>query len=65
MINEILHTITIWFNHNYMNGGQLDVMHLLKTLFMALIVIPLPLLILASPLMFITSKIRSLILPRD
>jgi hypothetical protein len=65
MHNELLHTITIWFNHNYMNGGQLDVAHLLKTLFMVLIVLPLPILFLASPFMYVTGKIRSIFLAKE
>ncbi len=65
MHNELLHTLTVWFTHNYMNGGQLDVSHLLKTLFMVLIALPLPILILASPFMYVTSKIRSFIFTKE
>ena len=64
-INEILNTITTWFNYNYMVGGQLDVTHLLKSLFMVLIALPLPVLLLASPFMYITSKVRSFIFSKE
>jgi hypothetical protein len=64
-INEILHSVTVWFNHTYMHNGQLDVSHLLKTIFMVLIVLPLPILFLASPFTYVTAKIRSFITTKE
>jgi hypothetical protein len=60
-IHEILHTVTVWFSQHYIQDGQLNVSHLLKDLFMVLIALPLPALFLATPFMYVTSKIRSII----
>ena len=63
--HELLQTITVWFNHTYMHNGQLDVAYVLKTLFMVLILLPLPVLFLASPFMYVTAKIRSFIFSKE